>query len=40
MIQAFSECDANNMMEAEKVLGALIRSIRNHRQPSAYSLNT
>jgi hypothetical protein len=28
MSQAFSECDAN-MMEAEKVLGALIRSMRN-----------
>jgi hypothetical protein len=28
MIQAFSECDAK-MMETEKVLGALIRSMRN-----------
>ena len=28
MSQAFSECDAN-MMETEKVLGALIRSVRN-----------
>ena len=28
MNQAFSECDAN-MMETEKVLGALIRSMRN-----------
>ena len=28
MSQAFSECDAN-MMETEKVLGALIRSMRN-----------
>jgi len=28
MSQAFSECDVN-MMEAEKVLGALIRSMRN-----------
>jgi len=28
MSQAFSECDAK-MMEAENVLGALIRSMRN-----------
>ena len=28
MSQAFSECDAN-MMETEKVLGALIRFMRN-----------
>ena len=28
MSQAFSECDAK-MMETEKVLGALIRSVRN-----------
>jgi hypothetical protein len=28
MSQAFSECDAN-MMETEKVMGALIRSVRN-----------
>jgi hypothetical protein len=28
MSQAFSECDAN-MMETEKVMGALIRSMRN-----------
>jgi len=28
MSQAFSECDAN-MMETEKVLSALIRSMRN-----------
>ena len=28
MSQAFSECDAN-MMETEKVLGFLIRSMRN-----------
>ncbi len=28
MSQAFAECDAN-MMETEKVLGALIRSMRN-----------
>jgi len=28
MSQVFSECDVN-MMETEKVLGALIRSIRN-----------
>jgi hypothetical protein len=28
MSQAFSECDAK-MMETEKVLGALIRSMRN-----------
>jgi hypothetical protein len=28
MSQEFSECDAN-MMETEKVLGALIRSMRN-----------
>jgi hypothetical protein len=28
MSRAFSECDAN-MMETEKVLGALIRSMRN-----------
>ena len=28
MSQAFSECDAK-MMEPEKVLGALIRSMRN-----------
>jgi hypothetical protein len=28
MSQEFSECDAN-MLEAEKVLGALIRSTRN-----------
>ena len=39
MSQAFSECDAT-MMETEKVLGALIRSMRNNSQPSAYSLNT
>ena len=28
MSQAFAECDAT-MMETEKVLGALIRSVRN-----------
>jgi hypothetical protein len=28
MNQAFSECDAN-MLETEKVLGSLIRSMRN-----------
>ena len=39
MSQAFSEYDAN-MMETEKVLDALIRSMRNDSQPSAYSLNT
>jgi len=39
MSQAFSECDAQTM-ETEKVLGALIRSMRNDSQPSVYSLNT
>ena len=39
MSQAFSDCDAK-MMETEKVLDALIRSMRNNSQPSAYSLNT
>jgi hypothetical protein len=36
MSQAFSECDAN-MMETEKVLGALIRSMptTNSLQPTA-----
>ncbi len=29
MSQAFSECDVN-MMETEKVPGALIRSVRNY----------
>jgi len=38
MSQTFSECDVN-MMETEKVLGALIRSMPNDEQPSAYSLN-
>ena len=39
MSQAFAECDAT-IMETEKVLGALIRSMRNDEQPSAFSLNT
>ncbi len=39
MSHAFSECDAT-MMETKKMLGALIRSMRNDSQPSAYSLNT
>ena len=39
MSQAFSECDAT-MMETKKVLGALIRFMRNDSQPSACSLNT
>jgi len=39
MSQAFSECDAN-MMETEKVLRTLIRSMRDDEQPSAYRLNT
>ena len=38
MSQAFSECDAN-IMETEKVVGSLIRSMRNDSQPTAYSLN-
>jgi len=34
MSQAFAECNAT-MIETEKVLGALIRSMCNNEQPSA-----